>query len=501
MKDVNKKMAKGAAWMVVAKIVERGIGLVSTIILARLLVPADFGLVALAMVIIAILEMLGAFSFDIMLIQRQHADRSYYDTAWTFDVIVGLVSGLALALLARPAAAFYSDARLESIIYVLILYPVVTGFTNIGVVAFRKDMEFHKEFKYVTARKLISFTVTLIMALTFRNYWALVVGNITGRSAGVVLSYLVHPYRPKLSLSRRHEMFHFSKWLFLNNIINFFNTKATDMVIGKLSGARALGLFSIAFEISNMPTTELVAPINRAVFPGYAKMSEDVSTLRAGYFDVLGLITLLSVPIALGIAATSDIFVPLVLGAKWIETIPLIQILAFNGLLYSLQSNIGTVYIVMNRPHIITLIMSIYSVVLVSSLIVGVRLAGSVGAAFGLLICTVFLIPANLHFAGKLLQLHFHDFVSVMWRPFFAGITMYAAVYLQKLYIGHAGSDSTMFAELLLMVITGAVVYCGMVISLWLFFSEKKGAERVVLDYVLKRFSHLRLFQFNRERS
>ena len=197
MSDMNKKMAKGAAWMVLFKIFERSIGLVSTIILARLLVPADYGLVALAMAIISVLEVLGAFSFDVILIQKQQADRSQYDTAWTFNVIVGVVSAIALAFLARPVAVFYADSRLEWIIYALALAPLASGFDNIGVVAFRKNMEFHKEFKFLVAKKIVAFAVTLAVALLFRNYWALIVGTITSRFAGVALSYISQSYRPR----------------------------------------------------------------------------------------------------------------------------------------------------------------------------------------------------------------------------------------------------------------------------------------------------------------
>jgi lipopolysaccharide exporter len=119
-------MAKGAAWMVLFKLLERSIGLFSMLFLARILMPADFGLVSLATATIAILEVLGSFSFDIALIQRKESDRSHYDTAWTFNVIVGVLACLAVFLLAQPAASFYEDSRLKNLLYLLAFGPLLS---------------------------------------------------------------------------------------------------------------------------------------------------------------------------------------------------------------------------------------------------------------------------------------------------------------------------------------------------------------------------------------
>ena len=102
------KIAKGAALMVLMKLLERSLGIVSTLVLARLLVPADFGLVAMAMSVVALIELASAFSLDVLLIQRSNPTRDHYDTAWTFNLLMGVGCGLAIALLAHPAAVFYA---------------------------------------------------------------------------------------------------------------------------------------------------------------------------------------------------------------------------------------------------------------------------------------------------------------------------------------------------------------------------------------------------------
>ena len=134
MTDLQRRMAAGAAWMILFRLTERSIGFISTLILARLLVPDDFGLVAMATSILAALELLGAFSFDMALIQNQAATRKHYDTAWTFEVLFGVIKCALLLALSVPAAAFYGEPRITAVMQVLALCTLLQGFDNIGVV-------------------------------------------------------------------------------------------------------------------------------------------------------------------------------------------------------------------------------------------------------------------------------------------------------------------------------------------------------------------------------
>jgi len=170
--------------MVLCKLVERGLGLVSTIILARLLLPQDFGLVAMAMSLVAGLELMGAFSFDIALIQNQNAERRHYDTVWTFNALFAAFCALALLVLAKPAAQVCQEHRLENITYVLAFATLVGGFENIGIVFFRKELTFAKEFRFMLRKRLVGFFVTIPLAFTLESYWALVAGIVAMKAGG-----------------------------------------------------------------------------------------------------------------------------------------------------------------------------------------------------------------------------------------------------------------------------------------------------------------------------
>ena len=189
MRELNKKMARGAVWMALLRFTVRSIGLISTMILARLLVPADFGLVAMATSIMAFLELATAFRFDIPLIQNQNAEDRHFDTAWTLNALFGVGLTVLLLILAYPAAEFFREDRLFAVINVLAFGFLITGFENIGVVNFRKQLDFRKDFVLLLAKKLVGFCVTIPLAFALRSYWALVAGIVVGNAIGVAITY------------------------------------------------------------------------------------------------------------------------------------------------------------------------------------------------------------------------------------------------------------------------------------------------------------------------
>ena len=201
MKSIRTSMAKGAVWMVTFKTLERSLGLISMLVLARVLTPADFGLVAMATSLIALLELFSAFGLDTALIQHANAQRVHYDTAWTLNVLAGCTIALVMLALAWPASQFYREPRLTAVIAALSFGAAVQGCENVGVVAFRKEMRFDREFRFLLTKKILAFCTTVPLALWLHNYWALVAGTIMGRVGGVTLSYILHPFRPRLSLA------------------------------------------------------------------------------------------------------------------------------------------------------------------------------------------------------------------------------------------------------------------------------------------------------------
>lgn len=489
MTDLKGRMASGAIWMVLFRLAERGIGFISTLILARLLVPDDFGLVAMATSILAALELMGAFSFDMALIQNQSATRAHYDTAWTFEVLFGLLKCVALLALSVPAAAFYGEPRITSVMQVLALCALLQGFDNIGVVAFQKDLELHKEFRFGLTRKLAGFVVTIALALWLRSYWALLGGMLTLRVTSLLLSYRLHPYRPRLSLAAARELFGFSRWLLLNNLLIFANNRGADFVIGRLSGARSLGIYSVSYEIANLPTTELVWPISRAVFPGYSRLAGDVPQLAQTFLQVIGLVALLTVPAGALIGLVAQPFVMLLLGPKWLDAVPLIQILAVFGIVRSLHGPTGSIYVALGQPRVVAVLQCVQLVLALSLMVLLVPGMGGVGAGWAILAGATVAMAVNYALVKRRLRIPMRLLLGALVRPLVAALLMAAVV------LGVASGLETMpgalaaGVRLLVLGGCGVAAYLGAIALLWVLAGRAPGAETQALAFVRARFA------------
>src|SRR3954467_447282 len=213
---------------------ETTVSLLSTIILARLLMPADFGLVALATTILAGLQALSELSFDIALIQNSRAGRPEYDSAWTLSACRNILIAIGLTVAAGPIASGFDDPRLEAIIYCLAVSTLLDGFQNIGIVDFRKELKFHQDLVFRVLGKLGPFLVTVPLAFLWRNYWALVIGTVAGSVFRVILSYAMHSYRPRISFAEWRHLIHFSKWLMLANLCIFISSRAITFIISAI---------------------------------------------------------------------------------------------------------------------------------------------------------------------------------------------------------------------------------------------------------------------------
>lgn len=493
MNQVNAKMARGAFWMVFFKIVERGIGIVSTLILVRLLSQDDFGVVAIAMAVIGLLELLGGFSFDVTLIQKSGVDHEDFDSAWSCNLVLCLGEALLLAAIAKPFADFYGDPRLFPVVLCLSVIFLGSALSNIGVVMFRKDMEFDKEFRFLLYRKIAGFMVTVPLAFYFRSYWALVIGIMTSQVVRVISSYIMHPYRPRLRFSRWRELYSFSKWLYINNLILFINTRAAEFILGKTSGSAAVGTYAISNEISSLPTTDLVAPINRAIFPGYALIKNDLAVLTRGYLDIAGLIALVALPFGFGIAATAPLMVPVVLGEKWIEAVDLIQLIAISGGLSALLTNATAAFIAIGKPDLITKVFGLRVAIMIPLMVWASIEHGSLGAAAALLFTTCLMLPVNLAVIFHILDIRFREYAHHTGRPFVAAAAMYVAVVYMTRQLA-AGTTLPDALALTACVGVGALIYTGVVAGMWMLAGLPDGPERYALSWLATKPGFRKLF-------
>ncbi|MEO7387605.1 MAG: lipopolysaccharide biosynthesis protein [Gammaproteobacteria bacterium] len=484
MQDLQQKITAGAFWMVGFRLVERTLGFVSTLILARLLLPEDFGVVAMALSIMAILELLGSFNLDMVLIQKQQAGRDQYDTAWTIRVIYGVVCALLLLLLAYPMAAFYREDRVIPIMAVTALGTLLASCENIGTVDFRKDLRFQMEFKFRLRRKLVGFFTAVPLAFLLQNYWALVLGSLATSVAGLVQSYTMHPYRPRFSLVAVRELFAFAGWLQLNNVLWFLHSKSSSFVIGRVAGASALGVFTLGSEISALPSTELTAPINRAVYPGYARLAHDHALLNAEFLRVLGMIWLLALPASAGIAVLAEPIVHVLLGPNWTAAVPVLQVLAVQGALQIAQGNIGYVLMAAGRARLFTIQLALYPAISLPLIVYFGGRNGAIGAAWGYLLAAIPMVPISYAVMTRVTGLRLSAVLSSVWRPAFGALLMAACVYGFWKIAGSRVPAAWTILALAGAVLVGALAYAVSVYVLWRWSGRPASAERAALGWL-----------------
>lgn len=477
---MRAEMAKGAAWMVLFRLVDRSVGIVSTAVLARLLLPADFGLVAMAMSVIAIIELATAFSFEIALIQKKDPQREHFDTAWTLNVIVAGVGALLTAGLAYPAAAFYGDPRLTPVMFAIGAAWFVSGFENVGTVNFRRNMDFASEFRLMATKRLIAFAVTMVAAWIFRSYWTLVVGMATGRIAGVVLSYGMQPFRPRLRLSHSRELFSFSGWMLISNFATVLLGRVPHFVVGRAFGAHELGAYTVGAEIANLPHTELVAPINRAMFPGYSRLVGDLEAFRRTCIEATAALFLLVLPLSVGVAILADAVVRILLGAQWPQAAPIIQILAFAGAVSALTSNNMSAYLALGRPHLCSVTLLVRAGILAVALVFVSTRYGVLGVAFAELAAAMGSLAVSVPILSSTLALPAHRYFASLWRPLLGSAMMGTCLYYLLPPPTVDAGVAAAIERLVVGALAGAVLYPLFIAVLWLLSGRPESVETMV---------------------
>ena len=472
--------------MLLLRLFERCLGFLSVLVLARILVPADFGLIAMAMSVIAFVELGGAFGFELALIQKEHPTRQHYDTAWTLQLAFGGACAMITAALAYPTAVFYAEPRVQPIMLVLAATWIIQSFENIGIVEFRRQLNFSRDFAFLASKKFVGFTVTLALALTLQTYWALVAGMVAGRVTGVVLSYVMQPYRPRFSLAARRDLFSFSGWIFVNSLVAFAGSRLPHFVVGRLHGSAMLGLYTVGSEIAQLPATELVAPISRAVFPGYSRVAGDVDVLRRSYVDLIAVIAVFVLPMSFGIAVVAEPTVQLLLGDKWAGAAMFIQILAFAGAVHAMCSNNYSVWLALGKARLAALVQTAYVVALIPLILVLAHGLGAIGVAWAELSASVFGLVISYLAVNRVLRLSFVAYLASLWRPVTAATLMaFAVSSLVRASTAEAGA-LVLASRLAFAIALGVVIYVCALTLLWLLAAKPHGGETIVLARLAK---------------
>jgi lipopolysaccharide exporter len=472
-------LTRGSLWMIAARWAMRLIGLVSTMILARLLAPEDFGLIALALLAYGLLETLSYAGVDLALMRQGNDSREHYDTAWTIQVLQGVFIAVCLAVAAPFVAAYFDEPRAKAVIWWIALRAPIESLQNIGVVAFRKELDFAKEFRFTLISKLLGFVAVVGAALLLRNYWALVVGSIFAAVLNVWLSYRMHPYRPRWSLARFGEIWSFSQWLVISRVGSYLNRKCDEFVVGGHAGTAAMGSYHVAQEIATLPSNEIVMPVRRAMFPSLARISGQPDEYARAVLSSFSGVAAICLFVSFTLALVAPDFVAVVLGSKWPDAAPLMRWLALFGGFSALVLVLEVPLWVAGRTQLSAVQSWLELAVLVPAALWAVQQHGAEGVAAARAGVALAMLPMMMMLIARAKLIRLGALLGALWRPAAAAFGMAGLVLLLP-----APPFDAPLLRLLTAGTACTLAYPALLLALWWLAGRPAGFESSVLAQV-----------------
>lgn len=498
--SLGRNVAKASVFMIALRIVFRFIGLFNSLLLVRLLSPNDFGIVGMATAVSGALETVTNASLGLALIRLPTMTRDHLDTAWTFQIIRGLILFALMGGSASFVADWMGDPRVELIMWVLAATALTGGFDNIGVVAFGRDLQYGRVFELQLYAKLFSLAVMLPIAFVFRSYWALIAGTVGMRLFATFYSYHIHPYRPALSLRRGRELFHFSKWFVLTNMLWVIDQFTATFLFGRIGGARAVGLYQVAYQVASLPASEIAAPIRDPIYSGYARAMGDKAKLRQQFVDGFAVLMLVIGPMSVGIALTADLVSPVALGWQWTDASGLLRLCAIYAFVDAIGHFPHNILIVLNRQRGFVITFALMLTLRTPLVIAAGTTWGMEAAVAALALTGVIGAVVWMRFAMPLIDCRLGELLMPVWRTIAS--TVFMTVGLLTFADLHAGSDplSVILLRLAVISLSGAALQIGTQALLWWLCGMPEGPETQLLGMLrssLGRLSGLRLRRRN----
>ncbi|WP_428407792.1 lipopolysaccharide biosynthesis protein [Hyphococcus sp.] len=326
--SLTARVARGAAWIFGAGVAARLLGAINTIIVARLLVPDDIGIVATATVAMQLLQGISDIGVSQAVVKFRDADRDDLDTLFTLSVLRGLLIGALLFAGAPLAAEFYGDPRFFWAFSAVALFPVLTGFLNPRFYEFERDLKFSREFIVTILNRIAGVAVSLSIAIMFRTYWAIIAGMLASAIVQLSLSYLLRPHAPRFTFRSLRKVFGFSGWLAGVSFMAALNNKLDVPILTRLAGAGGAGVYFMGLQLSEMAAGQIAAPLTRAIYPGLSELQEEPQRMRAGFLKGVEALGAFAMPAAFGLALTAPDLTLVLLGEKWDAAVPAIEFLA-----------------------------------------------------------------------------------------------------------------------------------------------------------------------------
>ena len=455
---LKEKAAKGIVWSVIQKWGREGISSIALIILSRLLVPEAFGLVALASVFTAFINVFLDQGFGAAIVQRKELEPEHIDTAFWITILSGLLMTLGGIAGSGLIAKLFKEPNLAPVLSWLSLSFVISALSSTQIALLQRKLAF----KALAARSLVAAMVggVIGVSLAFAGFgvWSLVAQDLTSGIAGVFVLWRASDWRPSFKVSRKHykELFTFGISVIGNNALKVLMRRSDDLLIGYFLGPVLLGYYTIGYQLL-LFILRLVTEITDAVaFPAFSRLQHHPERLRNAFYRVTQYTSLLAFPVFIGLASVAPELVPAVFGVKWMQSIPIMQVLSLIGILQSVIFFNDSVLRASGKPSWEFGIMLLNSVCSVIGFLVAVHW-GIIAVAASLVIVGYLLSPVSYSAVKRQIHIEIKTYLRQFAAPLLSSLLMVVVIMALK----HAlkPQQLNLYLELSIYILAGAATY------------------------------------------
>lgn len=423
--SLGKKTALGVFWNYVSFASGKLLAFVSTIILARVLAPAQFGQVAVALVVIQYFEAIGDLGIaEALIYQRDNIERAS-SVAFAISIAMGVALAALAALSAPLIGAFFNSSASVPMVQVLALTLLINSFGQTQMALLTKELKFRQKILPDLSRSMVKGFGSIALALLGYGAWSLVWGQVLGSIAITVVLWIVNTWRPRLIWDRilASQMLKYGLQIVWVELLAVVWATADYVIVGRLLGSADLGLYQQAFRVTDLLIINVCFVAGRVLFPSYVKMNHSAEAIQRGFLTTMRYVALITLPLSVGVCAVAPLFVGVTFGSKWLAMTPALQLLALRAGISTITFNSGHVLKAIGRPGIITKLMAVKLFVLVVVVLITVQY-GFVGVAFGQVGVALFSVTLDCLIMRRVIQVPLRRVWQEIWPASLAAAGM-----------------------------------------------------------------------------
>jgi len=459
---LKQKVFFGTKWLAFTNIFRQALQIISLILFARFLTPDDFGIYSILMIFVGFLGMFTDMGTSAALIHVQKPSDKLLSSVFSFNVFTGLMLFIVLTLLAVPVSEFFESPEVKELLPIIAINFIIASFGVVQKALYEKSMNFKSITIFESIAALSGVVVGIGSAIYGLGVYSLIIQTLIGNIVLVVLMWFSSDWRPSwyFSIKEIKKIWSYTAHLSSFNIINYFARNADNFLIGKFLGSSALGVYSLAYKIMLYPLQNISRVLIRILFPAFSQIQDDNEKFKQAYLRVIFFIALVSFPIMAGLMAIANILVDVLFGDKWKELTVILMILSPVGMIQSVVTTVGSIFMAKGNTKEMFRIGSINAIVTVVFFIIGIPF-GVEGVAYSYLIANLIMLYPNLMIAWRQIELTVKEGIAVILPILFISIIMGVIVILFKQIINDF--VNTQSTKLVILILCGIFIYLGLI--------------------------------------